>query len=176
MKSLLSLTVPAVLLLAACSDSNDSSPTAPPPAPQNSPPMISGLMDSTIEADTSAQGLPFSVSDDSTAVANLMLSASSADQMLVADGGLALVGSGADRTLEVTPQPNQVGTVELTLRAEDGMNAFTEQVIVVTIEPRQMAFGSYLRAVFAADANSEPLAVNSLEFARDGTDFNDLLR
>ena len=59
--------------------------------------------------DTATSALAVTLGDAETAVADLTLSASSSAQGLVADANIVLGGSGASRTVTVTPASNQSG-------------------------------------------------------------------
>ena len=56
---------------------------------------------------------------------------SSSNTALVPNGNLVLGGSGASRTITVTPLANAYGTTTVTLRVSDGVNLF-DQTFTVT--------------------------------------------
>ena len=122
-----------------------------------------------------AEQFDFSVTDDKTPPDRLQISVTSDDDALVDDSGLSVTGTGAERSLVVTPKPGQVGTVALTLAMQDEQGLSSEQSFLLTIAPRMVSFNTFVRTVFAADANDAPLPINSVEFDRDEMDFNDLL-
>jgi glucose/arabinose dehydrogenase len=99
----------------------------------NQPPTISGMANQTINEDSATSALSFSVSDAETPAANLVVTAGSSNPTLVPNANIALGGSGALRTLTVTPAANQSGSATITLAVSDGVlsssNAF---VLVVT--------------------------------------------
>ena len=72
-------------------------------------PTISSIADVTIDEDTATSALAFTVGDAETAPASLTVSASSSNTALVANtsGALTFGGSGAARTLTVTPTANR---------------------------------------------------------------------
>jgi hypothetical protein len=70
--------------------------------------------------------------DEETAVADLTLSASSSDTVLVPDANIVLGGSGANRTVTVTPASNQSGSATITLTVSDG-TASTSDTFVLTV-------------------------------------------
>ena len=69
----------------------------------------------------------------SVAVADLTLSASSSDQGLVPDANIVLGGSGASRTVTVTPASNQSGSATITLTVSDGTASSTD-TFVLTVD------------------------------------------
>ena len=99
------------------------------------PPQISGLGDIVMNEDASQAGVPFSVSDDQTPAANLLVTARSSNTNLFSNAGLALAGSGAVRTLALTPLPNRFGTSVVTVAVTDSIGATTNRSIVVGVLP-----------------------------------------
>ena len=71
--------------------------------------------------------------DAETAAADLTLSASSSAQGLVPDANIVLGGSGASRTVTVTPASNQSGSATITLTVSDGA-ASTTDTFVLTVD------------------------------------------
>jgi len=69
------------------------------------PPSISRFSDITIDEDNSTFPLPFTLGDPTSTVA-----ATSSSSSLVSSTGFSFVGSGANRTLTITPQPNASGS------------------------------------------------------------------
>ena len=79
---------------------------------------------SAIGPQATAEGKPisldFTVADVDTPVDALTVSATSADQALVPDQGLSLGGSGASRTLTITPAGLASGATDITVSVSDG--------------------------------------------------------
>lgn len=69
--------------------------------------------------DTS-EAVAFSVSDSQTAAADLRITATSSNQAVVTDGGLAPGGSGGSRNITVTPVASTTGAATITLDISDG--------------------------------------------------------
>src|SRR4051794_32326723 len=88
-------------VVTGCGGSSGSGST-PAPAPQNTAPMLSALAAQTVNQDTSTPALAFTVSDDG-GVGSVIVATSSSDASLLPAYGLVLGGSGANRTLTVTP-------------------------------------------------------------------------
>src|SRR5262249_14418643 len=69
----------------------------------NTPPTISDIVDQTVNEDTSTGALPFTVGDAETAAGSLTVSGSSSNPTLVPNANIVFGGSGANRTVTVTP-------------------------------------------------------------------------
>ena len=89
------------------------------PSVDDQPPTISAIADQVIEENMDLRDVNFSVDDDLTPADQLIVSAVSSDQPLVADGDIDLFGMSNDRTLELTPQMNQAGTLTITVTVVD---------------------------------------------------------
>src|SRR5262245_61392620 len=99
----------------------------------NTPPTISSVANQTINEDTPMAPLAFTVGDAETAVTSLVVTATSSNATLVPNTNLALGGSGANRTLTVTPAANQNGAATITLTVNDGqLTATTSFSLTVT--------------------------------------------
>jgi hypothetical protein len=91
----------------------------------------------TILEDNNTGFLPFTVGDETTAAGSLTLSATSSNESLVPVGNIQFSGSGASRTVRVTPVANQNGgpvTITVTVR-DAALNAtsFTFDVNVTSV-------------------------------------------
>lgn len=87
-----------------------------------SAPTISAIANVTINEDAATSPIAFTVGDVETAAGNLTVTASSNNTGLVPNtvGALALGGSGASRSLVVTPVANQSGSAVITVTVSDG--------------------------------------------------------
>lgn len=83
-------------------------------------PTISAVADQEIEADTSTGALAFTVDDAETAPADLVVTAAASNATLVPDGAIVFGGSGANRTVTVTPAAGLTGTSTIALTVTDG--------------------------------------------------------
>jgi PKD repeat protein len=91
----------------------------------NTAPTITDVANVTVTANTSSSALAFTVDDAQTAAGNLVVSVSSSNPNVLPLSGIALGGTGANRTVTVTPAAGQTGTatVTLTVRDEGGLTA-----------------------------------------------------
>ena len=123
-------------------------------------PTISAVGDATIAEDTSSAPIAFTIGDAQTPAASLTVTASSNATALVPNtaGALALGGSGANRTLVVTPTANQFGSATITLTVSDGAQtasrAFTLTVTSVADAPTLAALAAQ------TTAEDTPVTVN----------------
>jgi hypothetical protein len=96
-------------------------------------PRITPLGDRVILEDTTTGALRFQVSDADTAADALSVAATSSNPAIVPDANLVLAGSGEQRTITVTPGPNQNGVVTVTVRASDGVSTASASLRVFVI-------------------------------------------
>jgi alpha-tubulin suppressor-like RCC1 family protein len=89
----------------------------------NSAPTIAGLEDLSIMTNAS-DSIAFSISDNETS--DLVLTKESSDLSLVSLDNIVISGTGASRTLSITPTANQSGTVSITISVIDGDIRITE--------------------------------------------------
>src|SRR5688500_19052067 len=104
------------LVVAACSSGGDG--YVPPPPPANTAPGISAITDKSADQDTTVT-VEFTVQDAETAAGSLTVSASADGTTLFPADGLVLSGSGATRTLTLTPLEAMTGTATISLRVTD---------------------------------------------------------
>ncbi len=108
-----------------------------------------------IDEDGTTGALNFSVSDPETAADALTVTATSDDQALIPDGNIVLAGSGADRTVQVTPAANvSGGPTTVTLTVSDGT---------------QMSSTSFEVRVNAVDDSPTISAIDDQVVDEDGT-------
>lgn len=91
----------------------------------NDQPFISSIADQIIAEDTPAQ-INITIGDDETPADALLLASASSNPSLVRTSNIVFLGSGAARTLSVTPEPNQSGSAIITISVSDGENTVTE--------------------------------------------------
>ena len=83
------------------------------------PPTISDISDQTVDED-SVLALTFSVGDVETPADELVVTAMSSNQELVADSAIVLEGTGSERSISITPNGNASGTTTITISVSDG--------------------------------------------------------
>ena len=126
----------------------------------NAAPTISAVANQTIGENTATAALAVTVGDLETPVASLMVTALSSSTTLVPVANIAFGGSGANRTVLVTPAANQSGSATVILMVSDGQTTATRTfTVTVTTTPagswRQQWFGS-TAAAGSADDTADP--------------------
>ena len=86
----------------------------------NDLPTISDITNQTIDEDAATGTLSFIVGDVETAAVSLTVTGNSSNPTLVPSGNMAFSGSGASRSVVVTPAANQFGTATITITVSDG--------------------------------------------------------
>jgi len=90
----------------------------------DAPPTISPISNRTIPQNSTTSAIAFTVGDPESSASSLITTATSSNQTLVPDGsGITLGGSGANRTITVTPAAGQAGTATIALSVSDGVAA-----------------------------------------------------
>ena len=89
-------------------------------------PSVSSVADQYIDENKATPTLGFKIGDQTTSVNSLIVTASSSNTTMIPPSGIVLGGSGADRTVTVTPAANQAGEATVTLDVFDGTDHTTE--------------------------------------------------
>ncbi|HVY71721.1 MAG TPA: Ig-like domain-containing protein, partial [Verrucomicrobiae bacterium] len=97
----------------------------------NQPPTIGVIANQTISENTTLGPIPFTVSDSDSP--SFTVSATSSTQAVVPNSGIALGGSGGNRTITIVPASNQSGVTTITIQATDDLNASSSQSFTVTV-------------------------------------------
>ena len=99
-------------------------------------PTITTIANVTIAEDGGTAPIAFAVGDAETAASSLTVTAASANTALVPNtsAALALGGSGANRTLVVTPAANQSGSAAITVTVNDGSRT-ASRTFTLTVSP-----------------------------------------
>ncbi len=98
----------------------------------NKVPTISDIANLATEEDTPTDPIAFTVGDIETLTGSLTVSVVSSNQTLVPDSNLMPGGSGANRTLTITPAAHQFGTATITVTVSDGA-ATASDTFVLTV-------------------------------------------
>ena len=98
------------------------------------PPSVSDIVDLSTPEDVATGAIPFTVADIDTVLDSLLLSVSSDNAVLLPPGNLVLGGSGASRTLTLTPAPDVHGTATVTVQVSDGTTVASD-TFVLTVTP-----------------------------------------
>lgn len=122
------------------------------------PPTISTIAPQQIVANGSTGPLNFTIGDDQTPVGSLALTAGSANQTLVPLAGIVLGGSGANRTVTVTPAPNQTGTALITVTVSDGLSQTPTSFQITVIDNLPPSITAISDQQLLVNSSTGPLA------------------
>ncbi len=98
----------------------------------NASPTISTVAAQSTAQNTATSAIAFTVGDQETAVASLTVSGTSSNTTLVPNANIVFGGSGASRTVTITPATGQTGTSTITLNVNDGTTT-TSTTFVLTV-------------------------------------------
>lgn len=100
------------------------------------PPTISAIAAQGTNEDTPTAPIPFTIGDPDTPLGNLVVSASSSNAVLVPNtpAALSLAGTGAARTLTVSPAANQFASATITVSVNDGITVVSTSFLL-SVEP-----------------------------------------
>jgi hypothetical protein len=96
-------------------------------------PSISNISNQATPTNTPLTGIAFTVTDAETPN-GLTVTATSTNTALIPDVNIAVLGSGANRTLSITPVANQAGISLITVSVTDGIQTNSD-TFVVTVFP-----------------------------------------
>lgn len=99
----------------------------------NDVPTISVIEDQIVEESKTIGPIPFVVSDVETPAASLVVSGSSSNSALIPAANLVFGGTGNNRTLTITPAPNQFGTATISVIVSDAAGATARSDFLVTV-------------------------------------------
>jgi hypothetical protein len=167
----LALLAAATLVVAACSSNDYDRPDPPPPAgPVNTAPTIADIADRTSSQDTTVGPLEFAIDDRETAAAALSVTAVADGTSVVPADGIALGGTGAVRTITLTPLEAATGTVNVTLTVTDAAGTFTRSAFQVVVNARPASVRDTTLTTFAKGAADDVTPINGFTFTQDADD------
>jgi lipopolysaccharide/colanic/teichoic acid biosynthesis glycosyltransferase len=115
------------------------------------PPVISDIPDQVVAQNTSTDQIPFTIGDAETAATSLSLNGSSSNPSLVSNENILFGGTGPNRTVTVTPAPNQSGTAVINVVVSDGRLTASDSfsltvgertVLTVTVDSATRVYGA----------------------------------
>lgn len=155
----------AAAMLSGCGGSGSGTT----PTPQNMAPILSPLVAQSIDQDTSTPALAFTVSDDG-GVGSVALTVSSSDATLLPAYGLALGGSGGNRTITVTPGEGATGAGAVTVTAVDAQGKSAAVTFAVAVNAVSRSIAAYTNSTFALMEGDTPVQVSGFTFVQDADD------
>ncbi|MDA1277110.1 MAG: CHRD domain-containing protein [Verrucomicrobia bacterium] len=99
----------------------------------NNAPTISSIGNQTTSQNTALSGIAFTVGDSETAAASLVVTAASDKATVVVSTGITTAGSGANRTVAISPVANASGTATVTLTVTDAGGKTATSSFTVTV-------------------------------------------
>lgn len=148
--------------LTACGGGSGSVP--------NAAPQVTGLADTAFGQDTTSPPIAFALADDRTPTDELEVRVESSDPALLPPEGLVLSGSGANRSLTITPAADATGvaTVTVTVRDPDGM--VTRRSARVSVDAVLLAFTGLVDEAFARAENDTVRPLAGFSVTQDADD------
>ena len=105
----------------------------------NTAPTISDIANQSTNRGVSTAAIPFTVGDAETAAASLVVSGTSSNQAVVPNSNIVFGGSGANRTVTVTPKAflhgGQSGVATITITVSDGALTSNDSFVLTSIAP-----------------------------------------
>lgn len=161
------------LVVAACSGGKGR--YVPPAAPQNAAPTIAAIADRSADQDTNVS-VEVAVADAETPVAQLTVTAKADAGTLFPADGVVLGGSGATRTLTLTPLEAQTGAATITISAIDAQGLTTTRAFKVTVNAKTASAWATLQSVYQKGEKDSAVALNGFTYTQDvGDQINALL-
>lgn len=102
------------------------------PAP-NTAPAVGDIPNQTTYRDTLLGPVAFTVGDEETDPAELAVTAVSSNQTILPNANITLGGSGADRTITMTPAAGQLGTTTVTVTVTDAGDLVAQDTFTLTV-------------------------------------------
>ncbi len=100
----------------------------------NSEPTISEMAKQLINEDTTTQPIAFTIGDMQSSADSLTLTRTSSNSALIPNTNIVLSGTGANRTVTITPVANQSGTATITIAVSDG-SLSASRSFLLTVNP-----------------------------------------
>jgi Leucine-rich repeat (LRR) protein/alpha-tubulin suppressor-like RCC1 family protein len=138
---------------------------------QSTAPKISRVADQAGFNSQTGAVIAFRIGDDATAASSLLVTASSSDTNLLPQAGLQLGGSGANRTLILTPAPGLAGTATVILTVSDGVESSSTSFSIRVNVPACVAPPSGLVAWWSGDGTANDLAGTNNGSLQNGASF-----
>ena len=111
--------------------------TTQPSAASNTPPTVTAISNQVVVVNTATAALAFTIGDAETAASNLVVSVFTSNSALAPTNKVVLGGSGASRTVTVTPTSNQLGSATISLSVSDGTLSASNS-FVLTVNPASL--------------------------------------
>lgn len=165
----LGLLVATTLVVAACSSHDNKAPRGP-SNPVNQPPTIAAVADQTVDQDTVVGPIQIAVSDPESAADMLTVAARVNTGNVFPADGIVVSGSGATRTLTLTPFEAATGETTIALLVTDAEGATSTRAFKVTVNPKAASIKAVTLSTFAKGEDADATVVNGFTFTQDADD------
>lgn len=155
------------LVVAACSGGRNG--YTPPAPPVNAAPTVTAIGDRSIDQDT-VLAIDFGIDDAETAAGGLTVTVAADNTAVFPADGVMLTGSGATRTLTLTPLEAAVGMTNITIRVVDAAGAATTRSFAVAVNAKEASFSALVFDTFPKGENDTATALNGLTIVQDADD------
>ena len=132
----------------------------------NTAPTVSAISAQSTLQNTATSAIPFTVGDVDTGAASVALSSSSANTTLVPNANIVCGGSGANRTVTITPVAGQTGSAVITITAFDGA-AITNSAFTLTVVSANPTITSIINTP-SSPTSGDPVVVRATVGATAG--------
>jgi hypothetical protein len=110
----------------------------------NDAPTISDIGNQVTAEDTPTGAIAFVVGDVETPAGGLTVTGTSSNPTLVPDANIVFGGSGANRTVTITPAANQWGTTDITIVVDDGTGGTASDIFLLVVTQIPVTGGTFL--------------------------------
>jgi hypothetical protein len=156
----------ATVVVAACGSGGGT-----PPSPlANTAPAISAISDRNVDQDTVVGPIEFNVTDAETPASQLTVMAAASGGSVFPADGLTLTGSGATRSITLTPFEATTGAAEVTLTVIDGEGVRATRSFKVTVNARNASIRDWVLTTLAKTETDEGTPMNGFTFSQDADD------
>ena len=100
----------------------------------NTPPTVSDISNRLINSNSTTGPIGFTIADGQTAASDLAVTAVSSDTVLVPNSAIVLSGTGANRTVSVTPAPGQFGRTTISILVADSSGLQVHETFQLFVE------------------------------------------
>src|SRR3954469_24920216 len=132
------LLVATTLVVAACSSNDTPKPTTP----QNAAPTIAAVANQSVNQDTVIGPISLAINDSETATDMLQVVASADNANVIPADGIVLSGSGATRSLTLTPFEAATGSTTIAVLVTDGQGGSATRTFTVAVNARNASIKS----------------------------------
>jgi hypothetical protein len=101
----------------------------------NTAPSITAIANQSIAMNASAGPLSFTIGDSESPASSLALSNETSNATLITTNNIVFGGSGANRTVTLTPQTGQQGSATITIYVSDGVNLVSTSFLLTVGAP-----------------------------------------